>query len=311
MSQEKDGAAGGGTKGVPGTRRRVPGMRIWQTVQRWRGRRPWSRWRTRGVSRADLEDGPVIPFVPGGAEVPQGLGHDPERDELVYTFYDVRDSRRGLLVIADAEGEVTARVGLTGLDHYGGVAVLGRWTYVSGAGRLQVHETECLRGGLSEPVATVRVRASSTVTAHDGGLWVARFVVDGPGRAHRYRITADGRPEPTGEELVVPPRTQGLAFDGDRAVWFSRSWGRTAPSVLTRVDAADLARDGGWTPATGRDWLLPPMAEGSVIVDGRLLQLYESAAGPYRQHRRGPRPVMNLLLGRLEPREYLTVHDLD
>lgn len=271
--------------------------------------REWWHGRRRGRP-GGLEDGAVIPFVPGHHEVPQGLAHDPEHDEFVYTFYDARDSRRGLLVIADADGTATARVELSGLDHYGGVALLGDHTHVCGAGRLQVHETARLRAGTADPVATVRVRASSTVTAHDGDLWVSRFVVDGPGRTYRYVVDDVGRPEWSGEEGVVPPRTQGVAFDGDRAVWFSRSWGRTAPSVLTRVDAGDFARDGGWTPATGEDMFLPPMAEGSVIVDGRLHQLYESGASPYVRHRRGPQPVMDVVLGRLHPRDRLTVHDL-
>lgn len=275
----------------------------------WRTLRQWIRWRRRGPG--EVEAGAVIPFVPGGTEVPQGLAHDAEHDEWLYTFYDARNPRDGLLVIADAKGETTARVELTGLDHYGGVTVLGDRTYVSGRGRLQVHETARLREGIADPVLTVKVKASSTVTAHDGELWVTRFVVDGPGRTYRYVLDDEGRPQWSGEELVVPPRTQGMAFDEDRAVWFSRSWGRTAPSTLTRVDAVDFRRDGGWTPLTGRNTLLPPMAEGSVVVDGRLHQLYESGATAYSRHQRGPEPVMNLVLGRLHPRDRLTVHDLD
>ena len=119
----------------------------------------------------------------------------------------------------------------------------------------------------------------------------------------------DGRPVDTGERLVAPPRTQGLSFDEGGHAWFTRSWGRTARSTLTRVSAAALAEDGGWTPDNGRDTTLPPMAEGSVVVAGRLHQLYESAAAPYRRHAR-PHHVRRLVLGRLEPRERLTVHDL-
>lgn len=254
-----------------------------------------------------ITDGRVIPFVPGFTEVPQGIGYDAEHGEFVYSFYDAADPRAGILAI-DGEDGVTARVTLRGLDHYGGVTVTGGRTYVSGRGRLQAHDTEALRQGIAEPVATVKVRASSTVTSWRGSLYVTRFHVSEPGVVWRYDL-ADGRPVETGESLVAPPRTQGLSLDEEGNAWFSRSWGRAAPSTLTRVAADDLARDGGWTPTNGQDATLPPMAEGSVIVDGRLHQLYESGAAPYRRYARAHH--MRSLLGRrLVPREHLTVHEL-
>lgn len=265
------------------------------------------RWQS--VSWDEPEPGPPIPFLPGAREVPQGLAHDPRSGELVYTFYDESDPGRGLVVFADRAGAVTARVPLAGLDHYGGVTVVGERTYVCGGGRVQVHETARLRAGAGEPLATVRVRASSTITSHRGDLYVSRFRVDEPGVMFRYEIAPDGLPTATGDELVAPPRTQGVAFDGDQAVYFSRSWGRATPSVLTRVCAEDLRSDGGWTPENGHDTLLPPMAEGSVIIGRRLHQLYESGAATYRRHP-WPHPVRQVLVGRLDPRERLTVHQL-
>lgn len=253
-------------------------------------------------------DGPVVPFVPGYTEVPQGLGYDAEHEEFVFTFYDSADPRTGVIAFADEEGRTAARVTLRGLDHYGGVTLTGGRTYVSGRGRVQVHDTATLRRGIAAPIATVKVRASSTVTSHAGSLFVSKFHVSDPGTVWRYDLV-DGRPVDTGERLVAPPRTQGLSFDEGGHAWFTRSWGRTARSTLTRVSAAALAEDAGWTPDNGRDITLPPMAEGSVVVAGRLHQLYESAAAPYRRHAR-PHHVRRLVLGRLEPRERLTVHDL-
>lgn len=253
-------------------------------------------------------DGPVIPFVPGRTEVPQGLGYDGEHGEFVFTFYDSADPRTGVIVFADEEGATTARVGLRGLDHYGGVTVTGGRAYVCGRGRVQVHDTRALRRGVAEPRATVKVRASSTATSHRGSLYLSRFRVSDPGAVWRYDLV-DGRPVETGERLVAPPRTQGLSFDEGGNAWFSRSWGRAVRSTLTRVSAADLARDGGWTADNGRDLSLPPMAEGSVIVDGRLHQLYESGAAPYRRYARAHH-VRSMVLGRLRPRENLSVHDL-
>ena len=92
---------------------------------------------------------------------------------------------------------------LRGLDHCGGLAVIGDRTLVAGRGRLQVHDTGALRRGVSEPLATAGVRASSTVTVHRGDLYVSRFRVDGPGMTWRYAFV-DGRPIEAGARFVAP-----------------------------------------------------------------------------------------------------------
>lgn len=280
--------------GERGGRRTLPGMSLLHRLLH------------RGSESAHAS-GAVIPLRPG--DVPQGLGYDEEHGDFVITYYDAADPRRGSLVFTDGQGRVSARVELGGLNHYGGVTLHAGLAYVCGAGRVQVHETATLRRGVSEPVATVPVRASSTITCFRGGLYVARFRRNGPERMYRYDLAPDGLPVETGSVLTVPPQTQGVAFEEDGTAHFSRSWGRTNPSLLTRVDGADLVRDGGWSAHNGSDARLPPMAEGSVIVDGRLHQLYESGAEPYRRHARAP-ALMSLVLGPLRPREHLTVHDL-
>lgn len=255
------------------------------------------------------EPGAVIPLRPGSANVPQGLAWDDEHEEFVYTFYDADDHTAGWVVFADREGVVSAQASLSGLVHYGGVTLHGERTYVCGAGAVQVHDTQRLRQGICEPLMTTQVRASSTVTSHRDGLYVTAFRRDRPDRMYRYDLDEDGAPVETGAVFTVPPQTQGVAFAQDGTVYFSRSWGRTRTSVLTRVVAADLAADGGWTAQNGRDTSLPPMAEGSVIVDGRLHQLYESGAVPYQRYQRA-HLLMSLLRGPLAPRERLTVHAL-
>lgn len=173
--------------------------------------------------------GAVIPLRPGSTDVPQGLGYDAEHEEFVYTFYDLGAPDVGSLVFADAEGGVTARVPLSGLDHYGGVTLHAGRTYVCGAGKVQVHDTAVLRQGIAEPLATVPVRASSTVTSHHDGLYVARFRRERPERMYRYDLDAVGTPVETGAVFTVPPRTQGVAFAQDGTAYFSRSWGRACP----------------------------------------------------------------------------------
>lgn len=259
---------------------------------------------------ATHEPGATIPFAPGATDVPQGLGYDAEHGEFVYTFYDSADQHVGALVFADETGAASARVALTGLHHYGGVTLMDGRTYVCGGGKVQVHDTAVARAGRSQPLMTVPVRASSTMTSHAGSLHVAAFRRDRPGRMYRYDVAADGAPVETGESWTVPPCTQGVAFADDGSVFFSRSWGRSRPSTLTRVAADDLRRDGGWTLRNGTDTALPPMAEGAVIVDGRLHQLYESGAFPYHRHQRA-HLLSTLVLGPVRPRDRLTVHEVD
>ena len=299
-----------------------------------------------------FEDGPRIPFESGNNSVPQGLSHfqgldengDPV-DELVYTFYGKGDTHDGEIVFMDREtGEVTSRVPLEGIDHYGGVTVVGDNTYVSGGGKLQVYETAKLRNPdmtlidpntpewdwmlIDEPFLVtngarpinygttdaeitaladgVPVDASSTVTSYKDSLFVTDFDKHNPSKMYRYEIGPDGRPIPTGDSYDVPPKTQGVSFDEDGNAYFSTSYGRYADSEMVVVPAEDM-NAGGWDEDDHHGSDLPKMAEGSVIIDGKLYQLYESGSSAYGAH--GP-DVLGDVTGATDPRERLTVHDV-
>ncbi|GAB3115484.1 hypothetical protein GCM10027055_23430 [Janibacter alkaliphilus] len=276
----------------------------------------------------DYEDGPEIPFSDKG-QVPQGMSYDPVNDELVYTFYDEDDDTDGEIVFVDREtGEVTSRVPLRGQDHYGGVAVHGEYTYVSGGGDVQVYRTEDLRDpeqtsvelpGLgsypvtvpAEPIDTVDTAAHSTVTVHNDELYVTQFTEDEntPGTMYRYEIGADGSPvgDPVGE-YAVPPQTQGVSFDEAGNAYFAQSYGRGNTSTLTQLSPSEL-QDGGWHEGAGTSQTIPNMAEGNVIIDGQLYQLYESGADKYDDYT-GPDGIVEEFAGELDPRDRVTVHDL-
>lgn len=281
----------------------------------------------------DYEDGPEIPISNKG-QVPQGLAYNAKDDELVYTFYDEDDDTDGEIVFVDREtGEVTSRVPLRGLDHYGGVTVNGEYTYVSGGGNTQVYRTEDLRNpetrdvtlpGLgfgesssfpvtqpAEPIDTIDTKAHSTVTVHDDKLYVTQFTKDenDPGNMYAYEIGDDGSPTGDPVKYQVPPQTQGVSFDEAGNAYYSSSYGRGNESTLTRVSADDFGRDGGWTEDNGDAHTIPNMAEGSVVIDGQLYQLYESGADKYDSYT-GPDKVVGLVAGQLDPRDKLTVHDL-
>lgn len=278
-------------------------------------------------------DGPRIPFRNRG-QIPQGLGYNAKDDELVHTFYDEDDDTDGEIVFVDrTTGEVTSRVPLKGLDHYGGVSVNGEYTYVSGGGHTQVYLTEDLRNPASrevvlpglgfaeprpltitqpaEPLDTVDTKAHSSVTVHDDTLYVTQFTQDEnePGSMYAYRIGDDGSPTGDPVRYQVPPQTQGVSFDEAGNAYYSSSFGRGNESTLTRVPAGDFAADGGWTRDNGRAHTIPTMAEGCVVIDGRLYQLYESGADKYDDYP-GPDIIGNTFSGRTDPRDRLTVHDL-
>lgn len=208
------------------------------------------------------EDGPQIPFTGDRHEVPQGLAHfrgvdengDPV-DELVYTSYqydpdDPDDTTHGEIVFMDRRtGEVTSRVPLEGIDHYGGVTVVGDYTYVSGGGRLQVYETSALR----DPQRRL-VQPEGPIAEAFG---VEPYYVIDPATPSNYGTT--------GDEYTVPPQTQGVSFDEAGNAYYSRSHGRGVPSLLTRVSAgqvrplrpragrADRTRRGGAGPPRTTD----------------------------------------------------------
>lgn len=245
---------------------------------------------------------------------------------------------------------------LKGIDHYGGVTVVGDYTYVSGDGKLQVYRTEDLLHPhtVTEPPLVpgwdpitytpapnpinfadddnpntttereqafadgVPVSASSTVTNHNGDLFVTSWNPDGPGTMYRYEIGPGGRPIPTGDSYVAPPNTQGVSIDDSGNAYFSTSFGRVNDSELVFVSADDM-NSGGWNEENEIRERLPKMSEGSVIVDDRLYHTYESGSKHYGTSESVKEKIgfgipgldkVSDMAGVIERRDRMTVHKI-
>lgn len=266
----------------------------------------------------DYADGAKIPLH-DTEWIPQGVSIDEKTGLYVYTFYHQDNDRAGKMVFADEDGHVVSEISLAGLDHYGGVYVNGDRTYVSGDGHVQIYDTQALRdAGVCadvKPLDTVETEAHSTVTVHDGHLYVTQFKDEihsergepmGPSRTwpergsmYRYELDADGNvvPDATPQKYEVPPKTQGVSFDEAGNAYFTSSYGRMPGSTsdLYMVPADKLD---DWSDDDATKISIPKMAEGSFIRNGKLYQLYESGADKYDT------PILT------DPRDRLTVHDL-
>lgn len=262
----------------------------------------------RGGSKADAET-PAVPHsdhdqedleipIPddGRPWTPQGLGYSDEQDLYVHSMYDHDNPGDGLLVIQPADGGPAQYVRIEGNDHYGGVTVDGDNVYVSGNGategegdasdgsyiqRYSLAELQAAQGDdVTQPIDRHQVETGSTVTSHDGNLYVGRYENGEEGTIYEYALGPDGQLpsesddwEPS-NQWDAPSNMQGLVTDGDN-FYVTQSHGPDDPSTLIRVDRGSNDFDD-----VGE---LSPLSQGVVIRDGHLVVTSESGAAPYRQ----------------------------
>lgn len=249
--------------------------------------------------------------VPGSPWVPQGVTVDASGELTITTLYNEDHPGEGLLVIQDADGNVIRTVRLSGIDHYGGVAVHGDHVWVSGGGQVQLYSLSAIRasddGDPVEPRDSFPVKGASTVTYHDGQLWTAQFDGDRSEHVYAYDVKPDGTveqrevrvPLPFGDDLTVATTHPSQVLDGtkemqgiavnDRYIYLSSSEGRDSEhSVLTRIDRVTGERESVDVPSN--------MAEGIALRGDQLITTYESGAHKYADGR--------------EPRSTTTVRDL-
>ncbi|KRE38032.1 hypothetical protein ASG73_10630 [Janibacter sp. Soil728] len=264
----------------------------------------------------DYTDGAKIPLV-GTEWVPQGVSFDERTGLYVYTYYHEDQDTAGKMVFADEDGNIVSDVSLAGIDHYGGVYVNGDRTYVSGDGQVQIYDTQELRkaGVCADvtPIDTIPTDAHSSVTVHDGHLYVSQFLDEthseggqrmepsrtwpARGSMYKYELNDDGSIGDQVGTYEVPPKTQGVSFDEAGNAYFTSSYGRwpgsTSDLYMVPADKLD-----DWSDDDATKISVPKMSEGSFIKDGQLHQLYESGADKYDT------PLFT------DPRDRLTVHDL-
>ncbi|CAM3928950.1 hypothetical protein [Janibacter anophelis] len=231
---------------------------------------------------------------------PQGLGYSEEQDVYVHSLYNHDNGQEGVLAIQPADGGPVQYVHLEGNDHYGGVTVDGDNVYVTGNGRVtgyddegepitegphvEHYSLEDLRAAgedeVVEPISRHSLPTASTVTSHDGTLYVGDYNDGEPGKIYEFDLgdggglPAEGADWDPTNEWVAPNNIQGVVTDGEN-FYVTQSHGADDPSTLIRIDRGsnEFHEEGD----------LSPLSQGLVIRDGELVITSESGSAPYRQ----------------------------
>lgn len=256
-----------------------------------------------GVPHSDKDQSDLeIPIPDDGKPwTPQGLAYSEELDAYVHAMYNHDNPQEGLLAIQPADGGPVQYVRIEGNDHYGGVTVDGDNVYVTGNGERTGYDEDgkpVLEGGsyvehysladlqgsstdeVLDPISRHEVVTGSTVTTHDGNLYVGKYRNGEDGDIYEYELGVEGALPPEGEEWEpsnhwnAPSNMQGIVTDGEN-FYVTQSHGPDDPSTLIRVDRATQDFD-----EVGD---LSPLSQGLVIRDGRLVITSESGSEPYRQ----------------------------
>lgn len=248
--------------------------------------------------QSDLE----IPIPDDGTPwTPQGLAYSEELDAYVHSMYNHDNPQEGLLAIQPADGGPVQYVRIEGNDHYGGVTVDGDNVYVTGNGEQVGTDADGepeLEGGsyvehysltdlqaadegeVVDYISRHEVETGSTITSHDGNLYVGKYRNGEDGDIYEYELGADGSlPDEAAtwtpsNHWDAPNNIQGIVTDGDN-FYVTQSHGPDDPSTLIRIDREDNSFHESGD--------LSPLSQGLVIRDGRLVITSESGAEPYRQ----------------------------
>jgi hypothetical protein len=244
--------------------------------------------------------------------VPQGLAtwknyYGKGHDLLVYTAY--REPEGGGLAVIQGidqrDGSLT-NFAKIGKGHVGGVAISGKWAFVSGENNTVRRYSlsslaDVFAGRSKKPLKGANagsVYAASFLAADGNVLYAGRFSgAADPGGAHRdkmyrYRISAAGKLSRIGtaaDYIQVPAKTQGLLILPKYFV-YSSSEGRTNRSniyvVKRGIKLLDTA-DGAGSADHLSCFRAPTMTEGLAISQDRIYLIYESGASKYANNEDG------------------------
>lgn len=242
--------------------------------------------------------------------VPQGLGTwagwgGPGRDLLLQTAYNDATNRTVVVGMVPGGGTTAmpqlVRPGRLGYvdAHVGGVAVVGRWMFVSGptrAGlptilryRLAAVRKALASGAPLKAVAEQRIDvgtsgfAASFLAADGSNVWVGTFDKNSRNRMYRLAVGPKGglrRAGGPGSWVQIPKKTQGLAVTSSHFL-FSTSYGRGNRSNVYVVRRGHRYLDRAH-PQDLVCFAAPSMSEGMALSGGQLFLTFESASYAYR-----------------------------
>lgn len=237
---------------------------------------------------------------------PQGQGHDPERGELLTTYYrdrdvllsiqDQDDGREAVQVVLGGKG------GVPGPSHGGGVSTDGERVYVADTDRIYVYDRADLAGAAqrgeraiplhvttvppdtTDPVTGIPLISNgSFMTVKDGFAYVGSYSPDGDGKVGavwRYALDRESgalREDSRQGPIRAPDRAQGIEVvdggllftTGDRKLMYQP------------YDAAAFTADIGRRVDIGAG-RIDSYPQGFNIVGDELWVTYESGSYKYR-----------------------------
>lgn len=207
-------------------------------------------------------------WAPGQDEgfTPQGVAVSGGR--LLVTGYHESGGCR-LFAIALSNGKVQRAADVPACKHGGGVAVSGQTIFVIDTRRLFI-----LSGGAADfgrlkgEVKLGKGVTGSLGTVHGGLLYLGTYDRGGPGALFAFNarsVAAMTSGTLNAEDAVksgtVPPKTQGMAFDGAGRLWTSQS-----------------GKDWGTLTVGGRVYEAPAGIEGLAFSSGRLWTVSEAGS---------------------------------
>lgn len=228
--------------------------------------------------------------------VPQGLTTWPNyygagKDLLVYVAYEQGGGRARIQGIDPRDGSLTNFAQLQPGSHAGGVAIVGKWAFVSGADAPGVRRYSLSRladifahGPSSDPLPGAYAGdavGTGFMTQSGNTIYAGTFNPDGLGVMRTYSVDADGNLHQTSGNIEVPKKTQGLLVLPNYFV-FSTSEGRHNRSNVYVVKRGYSSLQTSYNNGNLRCVRIPTMAEGVTIADDRIYQLFESGADCYR-----------------------------
>ena len=239
----------------------------------------------------------------------QGLCFTPEL--ILITSYAEDSGVAGSLMIFDREsGAYLATLRMKKNSHLGGIAFDGEnvWICHSGSNTLErmsyagiLEIVEEMPGGSVDASGfseEYKIRNTpSCITCYGGRIWVATHTKLFNSQMLSYSYDAAEDTLVSLGSYHIPSRVQGIAFDGEGAVYLSTSYGRNNSSYLKVYSSLLMLTRKPNAPEIRVE--MPPCSEEIAIAGEHVYVLFESASRKYFEGTDGngmsPSPIDKLL----------------
>lgn len=250
---------------------------------------------------------------PGYQGIPQGQGYDRKTNEFLTTYYAKTDDDKGTdvrLSIQDKyTGYETAYVNLKGkkgeeLTHGGGVAVSGKWVFVSDDTNVYTYDRAKIAAAKpgadikAEKVSKTELGSFLNVSPDGKYAYVGKFAEDVPGKEgntpqtgimYRFEVNQKtGKLVNQSSLQIIPDNAQGVAVT-DKGLIFTTSFGSDddwSPKELHFLKFETSPSKGFKLQDPSSDAVIGEIdyyAEGINVIGDDLYITYESGAEAYKK----------------------------